>query len=81
MQETQVQSLGREDPWRREWLPITVFLPGKCHGQRSLVGSNPWGHKELNTTERLTVNKTDNSAPLPVGFIFPQEGTQNKHLT
>ena len=29
MQETSVQSLGREDPWRREWLPITVFLPGK----------------------------------------------------
>ena len=34
------------------WQPTSVFLPGKFHGQRSLVGSSPWGHKELNTTER-----------------------------
>ena len=37
--------------WRREWLPTPVFLPGKFHGQRSLVGYSPWGHKELNMTE------------------------------
>ena len=30
-----------------------VFLPGKSHGQKSLVGYSPWGHKELDTTERL----------------------------
>ena len=41
----QVQSLGWEDPWRREWLPTPVFLPGKSHGQRSLAGYSPWGHK------------------------------------
>ena len=35
MQETQVQSVGQEDPWRREWLPTPVFLPGESHGQRS----------------------------------------------
>ena len=29
----------------------TVFLPGECHGQRSLVGYSPWGHKESDTTE------------------------------
>ena len=40
-------------PWRREWLPTPVFLPGKSHGQRSLVGFSPWGRKESNTTERL----------------------------
>ena len=28
-------------PWRRKWLPIPVFLPGKSHGQRSLVGYSP----------------------------------------
>ena len=39
MQETQVPSLGREDPLEREWLPIPVFLPGESHGQRSLVGT------------------------------------------
>ena len=40
-------------PWRRKWQPTPVFLPGKFHGQRSLVGYSPWGHKELDTTERL----------------------------
>jgi len=38
MQETWVQSLSREDPWRREWQPTPVFLPGKLHGHRSLAG-------------------------------------------
>jgi len=47
MQEMQVRSLGREDPWvgkilwRRKWLPIPVLLPEKSHGQRSLVGYSP----------------------------------------
>ena len=36
-----------------KWQPTPVLLPGKCHGQRSLVGYRPWGHKELDTTERL----------------------------
>ena len=39
--------------WRREWLPTPVFLPGESHGQRSLVGCSPWGHKESDMTERL----------------------------
>ena len=33
-------------PWRRAWQPTPVFLPGESHGQRSLVGYSPWGHKE-----------------------------------
>ena len=42
-------------PWRREWQPTPVFLPGKFHGQRSLVSYRPWGCKESDTTEqRLT---------------------------
>ena len=32
-QEMQVLSLGWEDPWRREWLPTLVFLPGEAYGQ------------------------------------------------
>ena len=32
--------------------PTPVFLPGKSHGQRNLAGFSPWGHKELDTTER-----------------------------
>ena len=44
-----------KSPWRREWLPTPVFLPGEFHGQRSLVGYSPWGHKESGTTEQLTL--------------------------
>ena len=40
-------------PWRRKWQPTPVFLPAKSHGQRSLAGYRPWGHKEWDTTERL----------------------------
>ena len=35
----------------REWQPTAMFLPGKSHGQRSLVGYSPWGLKELGRTE------------------------------
>ena len=35
--------------------PTPVFLPGEFHGQRSLEGYSPWGHKELDTTEQLTL--------------------------
>ena len=34
-------------PWRRKWQPTLVFLLGKSHGQRSLVGYSPWGHKRV----------------------------------
>ena len=43
----------RKIPWRRKWKPTAVFLPGKSHGQRSLVGCSPWGREESDTTERL----------------------------
>ena len=36
----------RKIPWRRKWLLAAVFLPGKLHGQRILVGYRPGGHKE-----------------------------------
>ena len=54
MQETQVRP--QKIPWRREWLPTPVFLSGEFHGLRSLAGFNPWGHKELDTTEGLTLS-------------------------
>ena len=34
-------------PWGRKWQPTSVFLPGKLHGQRSLAGNSPWGHKRV----------------------------------
>ena len=45
----------RKIPWRRKWQHIPVFLPGESHGQRSLVGCSPWGRKESDTTERLSM--------------------------
>ena len=39
--------------WRRKWQLTPVLLPGKFHGQRSLVGYSPWCPKESDTTERL----------------------------
>ena len=38
---------------RRRCHPTPVLLPGKSHGQRSLVGCSPWGHEESDTTEQL----------------------------
>ena len=55
MQETQVQSLVKKIPCRREWLPTPVFLPGESHGQRSLGGYSVRSHKASDMTERLTL--------------------------
>ena len=52
-----LQSMGVGHDWateqRRQWHPTPVLLPGKSHGQRSLVGCSPWGREESDTTERL----------------------------
>ena len=51
MQETRVQSLGREDPLEEEMATLSVFLPGKSLGQKHLVGHSPPGHKKLAMNE------------------------------
>ena len=43
-------------PWSRKWQPTPKFLPGKFHGQSSLVGYSPWHHKESDTTEQLNTH-------------------------
>ena len=43
----------RKIPWRKAWQSTPVFLPGESHGQRSLVGYDPWGHKEWDTTKAI----------------------------
>ena len=55
MWETWVRSLGWEDLLEKETAtqPTPVLLPGESHGQRSLVGYSPWGHKESDMTGRL----------------------------
>ena len=50
MQETWVRKI----PWRKKWQSTPVCLPGESHGQSSLAGCSPWGHKELDMTEQLT---------------------------
>ena len=60
MQETWVHSLVQEDSLEEEMLPTSVCLPGESHGQRSLVGYSPWGHKESKMTERLTLSHFHN---------------------
>ena len=51
--ETQVRSLGREDPLEKEMATHSSILPGKFHGWRNLTSYSPWGHKESDMTERL----------------------------
>ena len=48
----------RKIPWRRERLPTPIFLPGEFHGQRSLAGYSPWGHKELDMTKKWILYKS-----------------------
>ena len=45
-----IPRLGRS-PGEGNGKPTPVFLPGESYGQRSLVGYNPWGHKELHMAE------------------------------
>ena len=57
VQDTRVQSLGREDPLEKDMAkPTPVFLPGEFYGQRSLAGYSPRGHKESDITEQLTLS-------------------------
>ena len=66
-------------PWRREMQPSPALLPGKSHGQRGLVGYNPWDLKESNTTEQLTHTLQHNATR--AGFCFKFElGEMISHL-
>ena len=47
--------------WRKKWQPTPVFLPGKSHGQRSLVGYSPWGSKESDMPEHTQKILNDTS--------------------
>ena len=65
IQETLVQSLSWEDPLRREWLPTPVFLPGEFNGLYS-----PWYHKELDTTEWLSLSMCTVEWKKKLGMYF-----------
>ena len=55
MRETRVQPLGWEDLLEKEMATHSSILPGKPHGQRSLVGYSQWCPKESDTTEQLSL--------------------------
>ena len=56
VQEIWVRSLGKEDPLEKEMATTSAFLPEKFHGQSSLLGYSPMGHKELDKTEQLSTS-------------------------
>ena len=51
MQETRIDPWVGKNPWRREWLPSSVFSSGEFHRQESLAGYSPLGRKELDAPE------------------------------
>ena len=55
MQETQVQSLGQEDPQEKGMATHCSILAGESHEQRSMGGYSPWGCKESDTSEQQTI--------------------------
>ena len=60
MQETQVQSLGQEDSLEKRMATHSSILAGEFHGQGSLAGYSPWGCKESDMTEQLTLSLSTN---------------------
>ena len=71
MRQTWDRSLGWEDPLGRGMATTPVTLPGEFHGQRSLVGYSPSGHKESDTTKRLTLPLCE-----VYGILIPQPGLE-----
>ena len=79
-------------PWRREWLLTPIFLPGKSHGQRNLVGYGPWGRRESTQLKQLSSSnrsrelrsqwcrqkKKAAAAGSPSCYLTRKEG--NKHI-
>ena len=58
MQKTQIRSLSLDDtPWRKEWQPTPIFLPGKFQGQMNLAGYSLWGHRESDTAEQMSTEQ------------------------
>ena len=56
--DTQVRSLGQENPLEMGMAPTPVFLPEEFQGQKSMAGQSLWGRKESDTTERVTLTNS-----------------------
>ena len=82
MQETQVQTLGQEDPLEKQWLPTPLFFPGEFHEERNLSGYSLWGGKESDMTEQLTVSLCIHPQHISfytwyIAFLFDTELNRN----
>ena len=60
----------RRIPWSKKWQPTPGFLPGKFHGQRSLAGYSPCGHKEWDTTEQLTLSLSTKAIAVLISTVI-----------
>ena len=74
-----IPELGRFH-WSRKWQPTPVFLPGKFHGQRSLVGYSQWGCKELDTTEHARTHTHTKSTYIP-GPTKQEDNAAAEHIS
>ena len=73
-------TLGWEYPLERRMATyFSVFFPGEFHGQRSLVSYSPWGHKELDMTEWLTLRSQtlQEQLSLWLGHVNPEATSQH----
>ena len=71
-------SWSRKVPWRGEWQPTPVFLPGESPWAEESGGCSPWGHKELNVTERLTHTHTHTHTSGDLGLSIPMRDSGGK---
>ena len=55
-------------PWKGEWLPTPQFLPGECHGQRSLAGYSPWDHR---VRHNWATSTSTSVLPMNIQGLFP----------
>ena len=69
----------RKIPWRREWWPTPVFLPGESHGQRCLGGCSPWGRKTARHDWVTKHARTGNS--IGVDFYHQDSGVEKMRFT
>ena len=56
-------------PWRRKRQPTPLFLPGESHGQRSLAGYRPWGHRSQTQLKRLSLTHKHSIQSSKEGFL------------
>ena len=72
---TMVKILRFKCKWRRKWQTTPVFSPRESHGQKSLAGYSPWGLKEWDMTERLTLSLSERGGADDMHLHFPGGGT------